>query len=166
LDKAKIISSILDTIEAKIAVLCMVFMFLNIFVQILFRLLVSPLYFTEEVSRFSYIWIAFLGLPYTIRKQSNISFELLMQKLSGAPYSILFVLHRLVEVGVMAFLFYWSIRFCIFKRVVLAPALEISMLWVYLILPISFGLGVIRGMQVIVLFFVNRQEMQSAQEYI
>ncbi|MDD5017893.1 MAG: TRAP transporter small permease [Eubacteriales bacterium] len=139
--------NLLNKLEESIAKVFMLILLTNIFLQVVTRLLGFPLSFTEEISRFSYIWITFIGIPYTIHADINIRFTLVIGRLTGKFRYVFEMLLRILEFALMSFLLYWSIRYCSFMAGVRSPALEISVLWVYACLPIGFALAIVRLVQ-------------------
>ena len=137
-------------IEETLAVVLLGLMFISMFLQIASRLVGAPLPFTEELSRYIYIWMTFIGLSYVIYKKLNIHIGLLVDRLPGKLSSAVRLLLEFLELCMLLFLTYWGIQFCIFARGKLSPAMEIPMLVVYVSLPISFFLAALRRFQVMI----------------
>ena len=117
---------------------------LNVLWQVFSRFaLGAPSSLTEEIARFLLIWIGILGAGYAVGRGDHLAFELLPQRLSGAPRSWL-------QIG---------IQFCVilfaggvlvvggFRLVYLqltlgqtSAALGLPMGYVYLVLPVSGAL--------------------------
>lgn len=137
-------------IEEKLTVLLLITMFFCILFQIITRFLGVPLSFSEELARYLYLWIAFMTIPYCIQMESSIRLEVLINKMPPKIKKAIKLLLMLIELMVMLFLLYWSIRYCDFTKNTMASALQISMLWINLGIPLGFLFAVIRSIQLVI----------------
>ena len=68
-----------------------------VFLQILFRYLFkNPLLFAEEVSRFSYVWVTFIGLSLATKLRNHVKVDFFVLKL---PHKARLFLNLLVDIG-------------------------------------------------------------------
>ena len=136
------VSKITSKIEKLLYYLFFIVMMLSIFLQITSRMARVPLSFTEELSRFSYIWIVFVGFAYTKRNNINIRVEFFVELLPKKIQKGIRYFLELLELGIFIFVLYWGIELVKFNKVMLSTAMEISMLFVYIAVPISFTFAV------------------------
>lgn len=140
----------LDRLEAYFAVVLFVVMMIVVTLQVVTRLIGFPLSFTEELARFLYIWIVYLGMSYAIRQKLNIRLNIVIDKLSPKGQFALETINHILEFALMAALLIWSVRYMDFLGISKSPALGIPFVAVFIIMPITFALGAIRGIQTII----------------
>ena len=104
---------------------------------------------TEELARFIFIWISYLAAPLAIKNRENIRVDFIFDRLSEKWQRILWIVNTvcflvlgLVVVSMGISLIQMQIRFP-----QITPALQIPYYVPYLILPLGFGLMVIRLVQ-------------------
>ncbi|MEQ5768839.1 TRAP transporter small permease [Halomonas sp. H33-56] len=107
-----------------------------IFWQVFARFVVgSPLFFSDEIARFSMLWLTFIGAGYAYRKGTLISVDIVLEYCGervGRLMRILVVLCSAVFAFVMI-----KYGFELVGRVSsqTAPSTRISMMWPYLAIP-------------------------------
>ena len=132
-----------------IEVVCMVvfldIFILNVFLGIITRLLFNnPLVFTEEVSRYLFIWLVFLGLPYSTKTGKHINLDLLQKRLPLTVHYIVTVFIHLVTAAVFAWVLYYGVKYMFFVTAVKTPVLQISKSIIFAIIPFSSLLMLLR----------------------
>ncbi|MFF5995888.1 TRAP transporter small permease [Lysinibacillus sp. KU-BSD001] len=119
-------------------VLLMAELVITVLCQILFRLVLNqPLAWTEELSRYSLIWITFLGAAYALSKRAHIGMELLVERVRGMLKTIMIVLAGIIS---MMFFFIMIKEGITLSNQVMnqpSPVLQIPMGLVYAVVPIS-----------------------------
>lgn len=105
----------------------------------------NPLLFTEEFSRFCYVWIAFLGLAIGHRsdRDDHIKVDLFTMFMPGWAKKAANILVSLVSLALLAYLTYWGIEYVRFNEYSVAASTNFSLMWVYAALPIGCVLGVV-----------------------
>ena len=63
----KIVFNILDNVESYICQVLLAFFVIILFLQIVMREFGAPLYWSEEVARYSFVWFVFFGASYAAR---------------------------------------------------------------------------------------------------
>lgn len=96
----------IDKILGRLLVLLMAFMVLSVLWQITSRyVLSSPSSFTEELSRFLFIWVGILGAAYASGKRNHLAITILPGKLNPEQRRLLYIfiniLIILFGIGVM-----------------------------------------------------------------
>ncbi|MFH7564961.1 TRAP transporter small permease [Oceanimonas smirnovii] len=141
----------LDKLENYICQLLLCLFVVLLFVQVILRVVFNyGIPWSEELSRFAFVWFVFLGASYAARLSAHnrVTFHLRMMppsmrkgvELVGDLFWIAFntlMTIKSIEVieSMMEFTFY-------------SPALDWSMAYLYMIFPISFTLTTIRIIQV------------------
>lgn len=148
-------------------------LFLQVVLRVAFNTGVPQL---EELSRFAFVWFVFLGASYAAslgaHNRVTIHLDLLPRRLHDlilliadlvwVSFNIIFIVKSLEVIGVLLEFTFES------------PALEWSMAYVYLILPLGFGLMTLHVIQVRLLRLikgvdpedVDHQEVEKAAHLV
>ncbi|PAD08233.1 hypothetical protein CHH78_19195 [Shouchella clausii] len=129
-------------------------MVIVISLQVLLRFVFgTSLGWSEEFSRYCFIWLIFLGASYGVKKQRHIKIDAVLLLLNqrwkvaiGIAANALFLC-----LALFLFIFGGKIAVQIFQWGQLSPAMDINMGFVYLAAPIGMGIASIRIIQQIVL---------------
>jgi len=153
----KILERIFDAIEQGLGVLFLLVMFVSVLIQIFFRyVLQSPLTWTEEASRYSFIWIVLLGAAFAVRKKEHVVMEVLVNRFpSRLRRNILFGINVIILIALI-YLLPISWNFFWFIKGVSAPTLGISWGFLFFSAPLSIALMTIHTF--IALFTTMRTE--------
>lgn len=159
---AQIIYKILDRLEGYMSQALLVFFVCTIFAQTVLRScfdIVLP--WTEEISRFSFVWFVFLGASFAARLCAHnrvvIQFKLFPEwvgKLSMFITDIIWIVFNCMMIKMSLVIIADMHEFPY-----LSPAMEISMEYVYWIFPLAFMLMNIRIIQVNYIRYVLKQEI-------
>lgn len=123
------------------AIMC-ILMFLQLASRYIFQ---RPLLFTEEFSRFCYVWIAFLGLAIGHRRDRNdhIRVELFTSFMPAAVKRAADIVISVISIGILVYLTYWGIEYVEFNEYSVAASVNFSLMYVYAALPVGCALGVV-----------------------
>lgn len=114
--------------------------------QVLSRYIVgSPLTWSEELGRYIFVWMSFLGMAVAIKQGSHVALDILVKKLTGVSQKILILINNC-----LVFFFGVCLSVSGFMLVELgmnqkSPTLQLPMKYVYIVIPIS---------GIIILYFV------------
>ncbi|MCL4801370.1 MAG: TRAP transporter small permease [Burkholderiales bacterium] len=100
----------------------------------------------EELTVFAMVWLAFLGLGLTLERGRHVAMESLVRKLPPAARKWA---SRAVDLVGFAFAAYlaklgWDITVFVRDSGQISPVLDVSMAWLYAVLPAGFGLLALR----------------------
>ncbi|RBW68380.1 TRAP transporter small permease [Bacillus taeanensis] len=120
-----------------------------IFIQVVMRyLLDSSLVWSEELARYAFIWMVFIGVSYAVKKQRHITVD---------AFALLFNDKGKIVLAMIGNVFFFS--FClilayfgygvILKVSRLSPALEIPLGWIYAAPVVGLILSAIRLIQIL-----------------
>jgi len=131
----------------------------------------SSLQWAEEFDRFMWIWSVFISLPYTIRMGNMLRVNVLLDLM---PHYVRKTLSLIVDVVVMlsmALLCYHSVGVIFGPKGImtsgeLSPAMRWPMWIVYLFMLFGFGLGTLRGIQMIIIHAkkFNEKELTAIEQ--
>lgn len=105
--------------------------------QIFFRYVFgSPLTWSEQVSRYMFIWGVMLAVPLVYRKGADICFDLLKEKLPRAIQGVLNVLTDVLMLGFGGLYLYYSAQFCMLSSDLVAAGIGIKLVYIYIAQPV------------------------------
>jgi len=108
------------------------------FAQVVFRyLLHHSLSWSEEVGRYIFVWITFLGLAAAFRSGSHVALDILAGLLPPLPRRILAVINSLFIVVLSLALVVGGVKLMEFGVNQRSPALDTPMYLIYIVIPIS-----------------------------
>ena len=164
---AKKILSFLDNIEKYVCQSMLAFFVIVLFAQIFLRALFNiVLPWSEEISRFSFVWFVFFGASYAARLSAHnrvtIQFRLfpesfgkflqLLSDLIWIVFNIVMVIESFKVIESMKEFAYYS------------PALGWSMAYVYYIFPMSFTLMSFRIIQVNCINYILKEDIRDVDQ--
>lgn len=160
----KLIKLFDDKFEEITLVVMLAIMVILVFLQVVMRYVFeSSLSWSEEVSRFFFLWIIWLGSAYATKKNSHISIDFITSRLPKKALKIVIILKYVIWMAFAIFLAYvsWKLTFLIFERGQLSAALRIPMGFGYASIPFGITLMIIRLIQN---FFINLRKEERVIE--
>lgn len=91
----------------------------------------SGLDFSEELSRFLFIWITFLGAIIAMRENGHLGLDTLIRLLPRAGKKFCFGLSNLLMLGCCVLMFYGTWRQHQINATTMSPVTGLPMIWVY-----------------------------------
>ena len=86
---------------------------------------------SEELSRFLFIWITFLGAIVTMRENGHLGLDSIVRKLSLRGKKVAFALSNLLMLGCCTLMFYGTLKQHGINASTRSAVTEIPMIWVY-----------------------------------
>lgn len=155
----KILEWVFDVIEQGLGIVFVLIMFISILIQIFFRyVLSSPLTWTDEAARYSFIWAVFLGASFAVRKNEHVLMEVLICRF---PRSVQRYIKKILDVIILISLIYlWPVSwsFFLFMKNVSAPTINISWGFLFFAAPLSIALMIIH---LFIRLIGNRYEVEQ-----
>jgi len=119
----------------------MVSMTIIVFLQVVFRYVWdSPLGWSEEVARFLFVWVSFLGAANLVRIGQHVSVKTFVEMFPPVIRIFSEVIGHLVVICCCIMFFVGGYGITIKEWIQRSPALQIEMGWVYLVIPIASAL--------------------------
>jgi TRAP-type C4-dicarboxylate transport system permease small subunit len=134
---------IFRNIEEIITVFFLIIMVVFTFIQVMFRYVRlpnftgNPIYYAEEITRLSYVWITFIGLSLATKNEAHISMTVFIEKLTERKRYFIYIFIDLISLMVLLYLLIWGFMYLDFSKSINSAALNVSMIFV----TISFPLG-------------------------
>lgn len=138
---------ILDDTELYIMFVLMIVFLINIFLQVFSRMLFKPLSFTEELSRYSFLWMVMLGFSRATHKKSHIRVTVLVNRFGPKAQVIVNLIIDILAVCLFVWLLYMGCQYVVYTAPTKTAALQISRGYVAVIVPVCSVLTIIRSSQ-------------------
>lgn len=113
---------------------------------------------TEEAARYSNIWMTMLGIGIVLRRREHIRLDFLETVLPPSRMRKLDFFNTLVTGGFFAFLTYGGLTTLKASSRQLAPGLHISMLWIYIAIPLGGILAILFTLEYLKDLFQGREK--------
>lgn len=103
----------------------------------------------EEVVRYAFIYLAWIGAASAVRERAHIRIDVLMHYVGPRIKALLYILGDLVMLTVAIIAFYWSFESVAvsWKFGSVSHGLRVSMVWFLAAVPIGFSLMLLRLVQ-------------------
>lgn len=122
----------------------------TMFIEVLRRELLSySSIWGEEIVRYSFIYLAWIGAAAAVRERGHIRIDVIMQYVGRRTKAVLFIFGDLVMFAVALVAFYWSLETVLVsaKFGSVTHGLRISQVWFLSAVPIGFALMMFRLIQ-------------------
>lgn len=130
----------------------------TMFVEVLRRELLSySSIWGEEIVRYSFIYLAWIGAAAAVRQRGHIRIDVLMQYVGPRTKAALYIFGDLVMFAVSLVAFYWSLETVLVsaKFGSVTHGLRISQVWFLTAVPLGFGLVMLRLIQSLIRDFTD-----------
>ncbi len=157
----------IDRIETYISQILLVFFCTLVFTQIVLRnLFAIVLPWSEELSRFAFVWFVFFGASYATRLSAHnrvtIQFSFLPKFLGNFSMFITDILWFIFNCLMIYMSYIVILDFYTYPYK--SPGLGIPMQYVYMIFPISYTLMNIRIVQVNIMKYILKMEIKDVDK--
>ena len=118
--------------------------FFQVFMRVLFQRLIP---WSEEFARFIFVWRVWLGVSLVTRRKGHLSINLLYNRVKGIPAVILQSLAKLVTMLFCVFIVItgWEVMMNMFSTGQTSPVLMLPLWILYLCIPFSFFITLLRN---------------------
>lgn len=143
----KKLGSIYDHFEEIFLVVCIVIMVVVIFLQVIARYVFNnSLSWTEELARFMFVWISWIGISFGEKKGEHITITLVKDKLKGKARLIFLVIRSVLTLAILIVLLIKGIDVTgkIYNMASTTAALHMPKWIMYSSVPISCFLMTVR----------------------
>lgn len=135
--------------EENLAALFMGGLLVTLFLQVFTRYALNdPLSWTEEVARYIYVYVVFLGASAAITDRSHVGIDYFAKALPARAQWIVALAVNLIVLAVLANLVYWGWRAAMRQWNLPLVVLDVPYTWVYIVIPISAVFMTIRTLVV------------------
>ncbi len=124
-----------------IVIVLMLVMTVTVFLQILFRYVFNvPLGWSEEMARFAFVWVSFIGASALMQVREHINVTVFLDRFPPGLQIAAKLLANLLALACVYFFLAGGLDLTRNEWAQLAPAMQIPMGWVYLVIPVSAAL--------------------------
>ncbi len=130
----------LNNIEEKFLVLNLLISTLIVFMNVVLRYVFSAsLAWVDEAARYMFIWLIWIGADYTLANRKHLRIDIISAKLHGRARLGLELFVMTIWCGFCIFLGYQGVKLVrvVVEQQQLSTAMQISMGWAYLCIPLS-----------------------------
>ncbi|MDR7418055.1 MAG: TRAP transporter small permease [Armatimonadota bacterium] len=128
-------------VEEAVPSLALAIMFVVIIYQVVMRdVFAKPPTWSDELARYLYIYMVFLGSAHTSRKQAHIRMDVLPTRLAGRARAVLMLVLELAAIGFLVYALHSGIVFYDFYRRIPSPAMEMPSGYLVAIVPVACAL--------------------------
>lgn len=164
---AKSVFQFFDKLESYVCQILLSFFVIILFLQIALRVCFNYVIpWSEEISRFAFVWFVFFGAAYAARLAAHNRVTIQFKIFPTIVQDIATLLTDAVWIAFNIILIKKSIEIIrdLTEFPYMSPALEWSMAYVYWIFPISFGLMTLRIIQVNIMKFVLKIDLKDVDQ--
>ncbi|MCX5733793.1 MAG: TRAP transporter small permease [candidate division NC10 bacterium] len=121
-----------------IVIVLMLVMTVTVFLQIVFRYVFNiPLGWSEEMARFSFVWVSFFGASALMRVREHVNVTVFVDNFPPRLRAVCVLVANLCALIFAYYFVVGGIALTTNEWAQLAPAMQIPMGWVYMVIPIS-----------------------------
>jgi len=147
----KVLKALWKYLEEIVILLIFIGMIIIVLTQVANRQFIhARLNFTEELARFMYIYIAFIGFACATKLETHLRIEVAYNRLSEKARIIHDMITSSLAIGTGIWLFNIFLQWMDFQSRAKAPSLRWPMNYIYIIGPISMVLLIVRSAERIV----------------
>lgn len=97
----------------------------------------SSLTWSEELGRYIFVWMSFLGMAIGVKHGSHVALDILVKKLTGVSQKLLMLLNNVLVLFFGLCLSYSGFQLVELGMKQTSPTLQLPMQYVYMVIPIS-----------------------------
>lgn len=149
----KILNWLDENIEVYICVFLMSFMTFLIFVQVIMRYVFnSSLFWSEELARYVFIWLIYIGISYGCKLRKHIKIDAALYLFPKKVRPFVVILGDLLFIAFAAYIVYTGFNYSMaqIQYNMRSAALKIPFQYIYMSTVAGFGLACIRQVQTII----------------
>ena len=141
----KIVST-MDRIENFLAVVLISLMCSVTFLQVVTRQVGYPLSWTEELSRFTFIWLIYIGISMAVRQRKHLAVDIVPLLLSDTGKVVLRIIADIISLVFFAVILFYGVQ--VIRKLMIQPqysqAMKLNMTYAYLAPYVGSAMAIIR----------------------
>lgn len=138
------IIDVLNRIEEIFLVVLFSAMVLIIFGQVIMRKADHSLYWSEELGKFLFVWISWLGISIAQRKGEHIKITMLTDRMPYRTAQVFNIVSDIIVILICAITFYYGVSLVVSQQSTPYAGIKISTSWGYLAVVLGCGLMTLR----------------------
>jgi len=164
--KKKVVAT-LDKIEDTVLIVMFMAMVGIIFFQVIMRYVFNDsLVWSEELGKFLFVWLSWLGISIGHRRREHIKITLLVDRLPYKLKKVTEVLTELILIAICGVTMYYSFTMIQIQINIPYAGIKISTAWGYLSVALGCGMLIIRAIAYIIedVNYVMKGEVQGGEQ--
>lgn len=161
----KLLKILNNHLEEYLLVLLMVAEVAIVFAQVVTRFIFkSPLAWSEEIARYIFIWLVWIGAAYSTKENKNIKIDILSSKLTGTRKVLADIFTGALFIALMLFMLYTTskVTYTVYASKSIATGSHMPMWIAWFSLPLSMLLMLFRFIQNSVRGLKKKDRMEDA----
>mgnify|MGYP004445407095 FL=1 len=155
----------LNKTEEVVLVAMFALMVVIIFIQVIMRYVFqNSLYWSEELGKFLFIWISWLGISFGEKRGEHIKITLIVDKFSNKAQYIANIISEIIVIAICAVTVYYGITMVILQTTTNYAGIKISVDWGYLAVVVGCAIMMLRCIGMIVLSVKGMKSGQPLHE--
>ncbi|MFG6149423.1 TRAP transporter small permease [Halobacillus sp. B23F22_1] len=162
----KVIKWLDEHFEESLLVFFSVIMVAAISLQIFMRLFGESLGWSEELGRYCFIWLVYIGISYGVKKQRHIKVDVMLLLLKERGKVILSMISNVIFLifAVFVVIYGLEIAYKILEWGQMSPGLHLPMGLVYLATPVGMGITAVRIIQQLINQYASLKGKEDQDE--
>lgn len=161
---------VIDRLEEVFISLSILIATLLVLVNVILRLMGSGITWSEELIRYLLIWVTFVGMSVCARQREHVSIEFIPQMLKAQTHKILMIFIQFTSLIFSIILTLYSFQLLRFNIETgqVTPGLGLPFYLIYLVIPLSGMLLIVRYSQELIKLFVQKpleHDIKASDEY-
>jgi len=125
--------------------------------QVWYRFILNdPLSWSEEASRYLFVWISFMGAAAGVRYQVHLGIDLMEKILPAGSYRVAVIIVNLIIQVFLLMIIYWGFKILGVIQFQESPSMHISMRYPYMAVPVGSIFMLINSLRITVAAIQNR----------
>ncbi len=158
----KVLTALRKATDAIVAALFAVLVVL-VLIQVITRSLHMSQTWIDEISKFVFVWLTYLGGAITVRKGANVCFDLILEGTKGKAYKVLFLLVNVVAIAFMVAVCVLGTQQAWANRVQFSTMTRTNMGLMNAAIPVGFALMIIAQLEY---YFTHVKEKEKEAEEV
>lgn len=129
----------------------------------------NPPGWTEEISLFAMVWLAFLVAPIGYRRNLFVNLDVILAHVSPKIFTMLTFIYLIIETVIIVVFFKYSLKYTVGGLASTATSIPFTMFYIYLCLPIGFALMLLVAIEKYLIYincFITKKYQELADSIL
>ncbi len=158
--------NVLNKTEEVVLVVMFALMVAIIFIQVVMRKMNNSLYWSEELGKFLFVWISWLGISIGEKRGEHIKITMLTDRFSPKVQHILNIISEIIVIFICIITVYYGIQLVITQASTHYTGIKISVSWGYLAVVLGCICMVLRSLGMCFMSLKNMNSGKTPMEII
>lgn len=135
-----------------------------VLIQVFTRMFHLPQTWIDEISKFVFVWVTYLGGAITVRKGANVTFDLVLESVHGTTYKVLFTFVNIICIAFLAAMAVLGSQAAWANRVQMSTMTRVNMGLMNMAIPIGCVMMIIAQIEYYFSALKKRKEEEAASK--